>query len=277
VSTDLARHAAVHELVAAFQEAERDVRRAFAIVLAVEERLGALYGDSSRRGHISVEASRHRTGCDWDADAAVERMARNAWGAVAERLEIRRMLSVKRAKELDERLERGDLPPLTVENVADFAEFYLEAAPVMMAEAVREVFGFLRPWRDTYKTNSRTEIGPKVVLEHRVERAWSPGYHVRYGREAEFVALDNVFSMLDGRGTVAKSYHGELSDAIKASGDKGRGETRYFRFKCFRNGNLHLQFLRLDLLRTLNEVAGGKNIKPTNGGAEGRRDGLATV
>lgn len=34
------------------------------------------------------------------------------------------------------------------------------------------------------------------------------------------------------------------------------GETTYFRWKCYRNGNLHLEFKRLDLLQTLNEVGG---------------------
>jgi DNA repair protein RadD len=33
-------------------------------------------------------------------------------------------------------------------------------------------------------------------------------------------------------------------------------ETDYFRFKCFGNGNLHLEFLRLDLVERLNAIGG---------------------
>lgn len=276
----LTRHAAVHELVATFQAAEADVRRAFAIIVAAENRLNAVYalGEGDRHA-LSVEASRHGHGSDFrQADEAITRLAREAWGVICERLEIRRLLSVKRSEELNKRLRDGELPAITLENVADFAQFYLDNAGTMLAEAVTEVFNFLRPWRDTYKTNSREEIGPKVVLEGRVEKNWiKDGYHVRYNRQSEMTALDNVFSMLDGRGSIAKSYYGELHDAIGASGASGRGETRYFRFRCFKKGTLHLQFLRLDLLQRLNEVAGGQNLKTENAGVDRERSGLAVV
>ena|SRR5439155_23407886 len=54
-----------------------------------------------------------------------------------------------------------------------------------------------------------------------------------------------------------------LIDAIEAAKD---GETDYFRFKCFRNRNLHLEFKRLDLVAKLNAVAGGMRLRgePTN-------------
>lgn len=47
-----------------------------------------------------------------------------------------------------------------------------------------------------------------------------------------------------------------LVDAIGTSGIKGVGETEYFKFKCYKNGNLHLEFKRSDLVDTLNQIAG---------------------
>jgi len=64
---------------------------------------------------------------------------------------------------------------------------------------------------------------------------------------------------LDGNGTI-KTHRGPLIDAIEATKD-GTGETEYFRFKCFRNRNLHLEFKTLDLVAKLNAVAGGMRLR----------------
>jgi hypothetical protein len=68
-----------------------------------------------------------------------------------------------------------------------------------------------------------------------------------------------VFHALDGNGTI-KTHRGPLIDAIEAAKD-GTGETDYFRFRCFRNRNLHLEFKRLDLVAKLNTVAGGMRLR----------------
>ena len=62
-----------------------------------------------------------------------------------------------------------------------------------------------------------------------------------------------------GNGTI-KTHRGPLIDAIEAAKD-GTGETEYFRFRCFRNRNLHLEFKRLDLVAKLNAVAGGMRLR----------------
>ncbi len=65
--------------------------------------------------------------------------------------------------------------------------------------------------------------------------------------------------MIDGRGPI-KSYHGPLYDAITDSSD-GTGKTDYFKFRCCINGNLHLEFLKADLVARLNVVAGGNRLR----------------
>jgi len=45
-----------------------------------------------------------------------------------------------------------------------------------------------------------------------------------------------------------------LVDAINTS--NGTGETEYFKFKACKNGNLHLEFKRMDLVSKLNQLAG---------------------
>ena len=68
-----------------------------------------------------------------------------------------------------------------------------------------------------------------------------------------------MFHALDGNGTI-KTHRGPLIDAKEAAKD-GTGETDYFRFRCFRNRNLHLEFKRLDLVAKLNAVAGGLRLR----------------
>jgi hypothetical protein len=50
-----------------------------------------------------------------------------------------------------------------------------------------------------------------------------------------------------------------LVAAIEAAED-GHGETAYFKFKCHKNRNLHLEFKRLDLVKQLNGLATGEYV-----------------
>jgi hypothetical protein len=259
----LANRSTVRGLVAAFQSAESTVRASFAAIVEAEEALNAVFTMGGTVG-IRVEASRHGHGTDFtDPDCTVERMARQAWGVIVERLELRRMMSIARWNELQEQLDKGKLPAITEENVNAFARGYAVALPDMIQEAVGEVFDWLRPWNTDYKTNSKLEIGPKVILAHVVELAWTGGgFRVNHYRQQNLVALENVFRALDGQGNIAKTYQSELETAIGQSGKEGRGETSLFRFKAFRNQNVHLEFKRLDLLKRFNQVAGGRRLKP---------------
>lgn len=102
-----------------------------------------------------------------------------------------------------------------------------------------------------------------MILPWAVE-AWGFGhpFHVSYGHhDAQLRAIENVFSALDGKGSISKTHNGLLVDAINQSAD-GRGETDYFRFRCFKNRNLHLEFRRLDLLARFNQIAGGARLRP---------------
>lgn len=185
-------------------------------------------------------------------------VSRQAWARIVQRLELRRMMSIKRYDELEKQLADGVLPQITEGNVIAFVERYASDIPAMVKEAVTEVFEWLRPHHSRHKTNTELEIGSKVVLTGIVEKRFTAGkFDVRFHRQQNLVALGNVFSMLDGQGAISKTYSGPLRDAIETSAT-GTAETPYFKVKMFKNGNLHLEFRRLDLLAKLNQMAGGK-------------------
>ena len=202
------------------------------------------------------------------SDAILKNIKKDAWRHIVERLELRRLLSIKRRDELDRQLEDVEkLPELTEENILSMFQQSAENVDIYLEEAVEEVFDYLRPPGSQYKTNTEYELQKRVILSYAVEKAWNRGkFRVNYHREKYLTALDNVFSMIDGQGPV-KTYNGALYDAITDSPD-GKGETPYFRFKCYLNGNLHLEFKRSDLVAKLNAVAGGNRLKT---GEEGKR------
>lgn len=266
-SNALVVRSTVRELVRTWQDCEAQIRTDFASLVATEERLNAAFvlGGSSTTGHMRIDASGHGYHDHFDdPDRALLRLRQDVWRVLAERLELQRLLSVSRWQELQRLIKDNAMPDITEDNVLAFAQGHADNLGEILRESVREVFDWLRPRRQTYKTNNLVEVGHKVVLPYHVEPHWTGGgFRVTCGYEQHLVAMENVFSSLDGRGQVAKTYRGELGDAIAAAPD-GRGQTRYFRFRCFKNRNLHLEFLRRDLLARFNAIAGGAHLRPAS-------------
>jgi len=186
---------------------------------------------------------------------------KQAWRVIFDRSGMKKVLSMKRRAELDKQLyDDGNLPEVTAENILALIQDGMAKATDYAAEAVYEVFDWLRPWRETHKTNERWKVGPKMVIMYMVERSGYGGsskFRVRHYSEKNLMALDNVFHMMDGRGPL-KGYNGPLIDAIQSSPD-GNGATDFFEFKCFKNGNLHIKFKRQDLVDRLNYIAGERD------------------
>lgn len=260
------------QMTGAYALACDEIKQACGLMKQARERLESAFGSDHYKFRYPQNAGPE------DGDEILAEFKRDAWRNMVGRLELRRLMSVKRSKELDEQLdERASyrytsngrsqiepLPDLTFENVVAMLESTATQVKDFLLEAVDEVFEFLRPHRNQYKTNSEFEIGRKVIKGWWVRHGYNGCYQVNYDRQAEVTALDNVFHLLDGKGPI-KTHHGPLSDAIgKTTYAEGKGETEYFRFKCFGNCNLHLEFKRLDLLAKLNKIAGGNRLKPKN-------------
>lgn len=264
MTTSLAHRATVRTLVAAFVRTEATVRESFAALEAAQRDLNAVFALGDGRQTIDYRADRYsgRTTRFNDVEFTVDEMRRSAWRYLVEKLELRRIMSAARWKELDEQLDKETPPPITEEVVFGMAARYMSTLPELYEENVREVFEWLRPSSDgygkKYKTNAKYELGERVILSWMVSPAWTGGgFRVDHDRQQRLVALDNVFSALDGQGLKTQS---DLAQAIEAS-RTGEGESRYFAFKCCKNRNMHLRFKRLDLLKRLNEIAGGKRLR----------------
>jgi hypothetical protein len=261
MTSSLTRRSTVRELVQAFQSAEATVRSSFAAIVEAERELNLAFCAGNMR-EISVEACDHGSSNFKDADRCIERMQRHAWEIIVQRLEMRRSMSIARWHELEAQLRTGDLPPITEPNVTAFAERYMDSLPVMLREAVTEVFEWLRPPGSEYATNSEYEVGERVILPSTVEQwRWlGKKYHVKHHSQQRLVALENVLNSLAGNGQIAKHYQSALQTAIEAS-DDGTGETELFTFRACKNGNLHLRFKDTSLLARFNQIAGGHRLR----------------
>jgi len=161
------------------------------------------------------------------------------------------------------------LPEISTESVFDFLDSVMGSMNEIAEETIQEVYEWLRPGARRYvqhKTNlknARWKLGEKIIITSALDegRFHTNNFHVRYWHEDRLIQLDRVFHLLDGAG-IPDGYKSPLVDAINttpyASG--ATGETEYFSFRLFYNGNIHITFKRLDLVERLNAGAGGGNI-----------------
>lgn len=255
-------HASVDAIVSTYEAAEKDIRRAFDMIATAEKRVNRAFAEGDAI-EISIR-SRYGRGYNFDdVDDVVNELRRDCWCRLVDRLGVRRMMSISDWKSLDNELRNGKPPEINHETVRGMFRQFSSNIPSMMDRAVKEVFEMLRPQGGRCKSNSELEIGNSVILDYFVEQSWHGGYAVMYERRQHLVALENVLNFLDGNGSVNKSHRSVLQDAIERMGREiTSGETELFSFRCYKNRSLHLRFKRKDLIRKLNQVAGGMRLRP---------------
>ena len=251
-NTDLATRKTVEQLVREWNLATHLLKTGLETLKQAEEHFSAFDGPGSHYDLCLFTHNEHGMA----TEPKLKRLKSAAWRYLIDRIELKKMASVKRAEEIDKQIAKGDdLPEITMDNLFGWLQSLDGQAKRFLEEAIVEVFEFLRPPSLHYKTNSGFKVGKRVILSHRVERQWSRNkFRANYHYENELRALDNVFHMLDGK-ALSVYRNGDLINAIQDA-DGGVGETEFFKFKCFINHNLHLEFKRPDLVQRLNEVGG---------------------
>lgn len=266
MKSTLAIHVNATAIITAYQATCVDIRTNFAALVESEKRLNLALGCDDPYGThaIRIVPSRYQDGADFTRpENATKRLRHNVWDRIVELLELRKFLSVAKWDELNRLIDRDEMPEITHESVGQFVAGLVDQRGELLSDAVQETFEFLRPAPRvgvrTYKSNSELEVPPKVVLRRMVGGFHAVGRGLDYDREQQVLAMERVFSMLDGKGEISKSHYSEIGVALKAG---PVGETTHFRFRACANGNLHLWFKRLDLLATFNRIAGGKRLRP---------------
>jgi hypothetical protein len=271
VDTDaLTKAATVTELVAAYTEACATIRAAYSMLAGAQEQLNRAFKLDGLDGPTVGTSKYSRRTPNWDdPEENIEGIRRSCWGSLVERLELRRMMSIERWKQLEKTLDEEALPEITEEHVRAFVAQQRSTLPDMLKEAIYEVHEWLRPHEGSrgadYVRNSQYEVPRRIAITSIIRSGtFDRRFDVCDYRHQYLTALENVFSGLDGQGQINKHHYSVLHTAIKqiAVGSGGVAETTYFRAKPHKNGSLHLEFLRPDLLARFNAIAGGKRLKP---------------
>ena len=248
---DLAQNLKAADIIKEYNAAKREIRAGYASLKRAKDRLSKL-SDYTPRVIVG------RADIDFMEEKVIADIEEMVWRQLIDVLGIKKILSQAKLRELDEQLHNHKFPKLTLENVYATVDSLMSQAEEFAAEAVREVYNWLRP-RDSYKSNSEFEVGGRVVIQGVLSNC---GREINYGRwgEDRLIALDKVFHLLDGKPFLSVApYRGTpLVRAILAA---DAGETEYFRYKTYLNNNLHIWFLRDDLRIEFNRVAGGGSLR----------------
>jgi hypothetical protein len=202
------------------------------------------------------------------AEKAVRRVLKLwAWRALSQMTNMTQLMTAADNRKLEEQLNNPDtLPEVTAANITAWADSLVERLPELSRDAIAEAWRILCPRQSGYKTNQRNEgIGRKVIV------TWwfycysgSSRLSQSSSLSEEVQAVDKAFHLLDGKGI--PKYPCDFLTALREAERNRRdgpgfaGESEYFRFKVYGNGNVHLDLKRLDLVAEINRRCGGNMV-----------------
>jgi len=248
-------------IVQAYNDATARVSQAFVLLDKAKQLLHATLGEYN--DHVLPH---HCTDYDLpkEAEKSVANIHKRTWSYLIQQTGLDKFASRKRREETKQMIDQGKAPPLTVANVCEILENIRSSADAIVKEAAREVFEWLRPqhqWGTDYQTNKKNRrLGvPKKIIQEWAMDTWGLSH-----RTAERLQdLDNLFSLLDGRGVV--QYPSDSNTKIREAKHRGldTAETVYFRFKWYKKGTLHIELKRDDLRQQLALLVHDKTLTET--------------
>lgn len=264
-ATGMVEYSTASAMAEAFERCIQQQRAAIAELRAADEEIRTVIGN----GRWGFSPTLQYRGRDYSLEPdSVENLLWSynltAWESIVEKIGLRKVLSSADQKKLEEALDTHRIKPpghpdampwLTAEAIQDVLRGWLGALDDFLTELVREEYDFWKPHRERgYKSDQFAKLGERVIATYMLTH--HRHFDVCYRSLKHVISLDNIFHLLDGAGPLP-GHNGPLVDAIKVcSVTEKRGETNYFEFKCYLNGNLHLRFKRLDLLDKFNALAG---------------------
>lgn len=264
VNSEMIPFSSVSQMADAFERSMEAIAESQSLLRNALEHLNEAFQPEDRfRSNAfdaKIQTSNYRSNGTEDIARAFKQ---NAWRILIARLGVQKVMSSARQKELDSVLYSNNLtdvdklPDITAQGINDVIAGYCSSAEEFLEESIREEYDFFKShsqW-EKLKTNKKSQfrLDKKVIKGYMISRSWNR-WETNWDRRRHLTSIDNIFHLLDGQGCIASGVHGPLVDAIHNS--DGVGETEYFKFKCFKNGNLHLEFKRIDLLDRFNLICG---------------------
>lgn len=182
---------------------------------------------------------------DQGVSDAIRRFDALAWQHLIHHSGIRSVMDSDAREQWDKAIASGDVPELTMDNIASTFEVLMASRGEMFERGVLQVFRRLS-W--CYKTNLPHKFGKRIVISNLTGTFY---------KTDELDDLLRVLHVLDGK-PEPDHRHGAFSLLNSANllhrQQIGVVENAYVSIKTFKNGNGHITFVRPDLVDGLNRI-----------------------
>jgi hypothetical protein len=138
-------------IVQNYEEAKKEIETGYRNIWKANGRIKSIIGDYNFSDYKVMDSQAI------NRDTA--EMKKKVWRYILNKVEIYNLISDKRRKELDDQLEKGELPEISVENIQSTLDSLLNNIGNLYKETVQESFEWLRPPGSRHKTNTEYEVG----------------------------------------------------------------------------------------------------------------------
>lgn len=241
------------ELANCYERVTKKIDEAYDLLIEARELYKQTYDDNT-----FDPVSRNNWGTEDAHRDVIKDLNKRSWRRIIDLMQVKKLASNKRWKEIQDRLYGdGDMPNISENEIIRMYQSFVDNANIIFAESVKEVWDYLRPGKskfDTYKTNNPNRICKKVILTGVLRHLWDGKLTINHYYEKEIINVDKVFHALDSNTAnyLDGGYRSELIDAINENPEQG--ETQYFSWRGYHNGNLHLTIKRMDLVDEMAKI-----------------------
>ena len=176
---------------------------------------------------------------------------RGLWEQIIEVSGIEKLMDEEAKKELYGTLQGSSVPALTLDNVLATLENFRTQSFDIFKRSIANIFSKLDR---RFKSHDGFKIGARIIFESALCESGYWNYH--RGTKDRLRDVERIFFTLDGE-PVPDRHAGVTSLVEQYSRSREILypkiiESEYFRIKLYKNGNIHVWFLRDDLVRKVN-------------------------
>ena len=201
------------------------------------------------------------------------RLKRSAWNKVFQMSRFENLVSKGVRQNFDQFCKENETLAFSEQNILTLLESLYCSQGDIMRQCILEAFDYLTRYHkenrlavEGWKTNDAWKVNRRAVSPYCVDASWSVP-SIDYRRQESLNDLDRAMAFLEGLKldqveTIAEAF-------AKAARERGHGvigeklESRYFEFRAYKKGTLHIHFKDKELWERFNMVAAqGKNWLP---------------
>lgn len=225
-------------------------------MLEARDRAIRLHGDARRANDLAEDvlksAGQYLAPSEMNfketQDRVIKAIDQRMWTRAFDITGFRQMMDAQEVEKFERSLY-ADTAAFTEDNIrATFLELSQRADEMFRRGIVRVFRGLDRE----YRSHDAFRVKRKAILTFMLRPGFRGGMQVGYGTPShQLDDIDRVFKTLDRKRFQPRELESGLNAAFKL---RQLFEDDYYRAKGFKNGNLHLEFKRDDLLEQVNEL-----------------------